>query len=229
MKVSGQTRNRAHATAFTLIELLVVIAVIAILAALLLPALSAAKRSARRIQCVNNLRNISQALEMYQNENQAENRANDPIGHHDWVWALTPSLGGSRDSNGCRSVKVFECPSRKPSFRWVGYTGNAEFFNQYRGVAARGELTKNPIVLADAESDDAGVVMRFDGILSRTPDVALPSHLPYRGEEWKLSILRYVAADVHGQGPNALYYDGHVELRNARRMVWDEWRIRPFY
>jgi prepilin-type N-terminal cleavage/methylation domain-containing protein len=56
-------------SAFTLIELLVVIAIIAILAAMLLPALSAAKRKAQKINCVNNMRQISLSFKEWEGDN----------------------------------------------------------------------------------------------------------------------------------------------------------------
>jgi prepilin-type processing-associated H-X9-DG protein len=66
----ARTRPNHHQyAAFTLVELLVVIGIIALLIAILLPSLNRAREAAKSVQCLSNLRQLAQAVNLFATEN----------------------------------------------------------------------------------------------------------------------------------------------------------------
>jgi prepilin-type processing-associated H-X9-DG protein len=87
----------------------VVIAIIGILAALLLPALGRAKQRAKRIECVNNLRQLGQALHLYaQDDRRGSLSAKVDSEDQDLNWLNTGYVD---------NPEMFICPSTQNYIR----------------------------------------------------------------------------------------------------------------
>ena len=87
--------TRRIITGFTLVELLVVIAIIGVLVALLLPAVQAARESARRAQCLNNLKQVGLGVHMHH-----DTHGFVPSGGWGWRWSADPDKGVGKEQPG---------------------------------------------------------------------------------------------------------------------------------
>jgi len=170
--------RRANRDGFTLIELLVVIAIIGILAALLLTVLSLGVGTARRISCVNNVRQLGQTVQQFVSDNHVYpldtnpdfNKGSYPNHYEDWTLALDHELGKESSSHKTSfdSKGIWKCSSAKRPAAWPPTSDYTSYgYNTY-GILGKVGAGTNTLV----HWDSLGIGRQFGNSLLSSPPVS---------------------------------------------------------
>jgi len=125
--------RRACRSGFTLVEIIVVLGIIIMLAGLLFPLIGRFKESAKRVQCLNNLRSLTQAWIAYAGDNERHLCSSNPQSPPGWVnkvAVLDPQNLGPIKSGRLwpylNDTGLYRCPddTTNPTINPVSYAAN---------------------------------------------------------------------------------------------------------
>lgn len=216
--------------AFTLIELLVVVAIIAILCAFLVPAIESARATARRMECVNNLKQIYTALVNYasENDNMLPPAYKDGFSGQEGSWGYTlwpyiyPNTKLQYPEN-CLQMgtpvyrvcekNVFRCPGTRAKVIPAPTVSAAPTPARYSYG-----LNCDPARLPGMTSSKALPIPMLSVPGSTTTAMVTEDSFPVgNGYGYVLSF----GLIPHNGGSNVLYFDGHVDWLIASSMPTD--------
>jgi prepilin-type N-terminal cleavage/methylation domain-containing protein/prepilin-type processing-associated H-X9-DG protein len=228
----AEVRRRRSKAGFTLVELLVVISIISILASMLLPVLGMARLRVQSTQCLNNQRQIHQALLLYAGDNTgflppvsipyAELPVGS-VGNNGWQSVMFPYLP---NRSSTLTNMVFVCPTAATTFGFPvdqlirTYTAAQTFAKNGPTIPLRVYRILQPsksVLIGDGGNNQQ------PGVIAYSFGMVYISHLPsWPDPNWQCYIdLR------HSDKINCLYGDGHaspVALPDINAKMWsDNW------
>lgn len=216
---------------FTLVELLVVIGIISVLISMLLPSLSKAMASARKVQCMSNMRQIYNILSMYSNANRGWLFPVGPeIYNVAWGKPMPSTLGypptydynkdGKVDYGDIWTSVVWGrpdppeiiCPVDNGSFPDVNSSGEPLLPQYWHSYVLNQHLANYKVKVTAQGSQlnwrpQTDVVLMGEKVLSEFDYFMEPAPVGQPGD-----FDRVVDLYKHGlqNGSNYLYMDGHV-------------------
>jgi prepilin-type N-terminal cleavage/methylation domain-containing protein/prepilin-type processing-associated H-X9-DG protein len=202
---------------FTLIELLIVIAIIAILASMLLPTLGRARNTAKRIQCVSNLKQMGIVQMNYINDFDGWMPHNGTSAWINIMRSTYPDLvSGAKLWSGSRYGRQFwHCPSERENLA-ADSTPNG--CSDYGGNHRWGRDESGNIVLRMSRNTKRPSVKFSHGdiALVNTRPAIYPVYFTRQG---------IPVSKRHDKQVNLMFFDGHVSALpydELFRRAWDE-------